>query len=158
MALTPCMSCMKQCGYLCGGLAALNIWFWIGMTVFNAMGNPWIKKEILLMPSFDSDTERFTTVFAIVAGVSTILSNKCLTLLSNFLQQLNVLCMIGCCWCTTSKCYQDKDAIEYYVGGGARVSSEFKASIQRDSGALAGPSGIVNNSNDLDAGDGKLIR
>ena len=26
--------------------------------------------------------------------------------------------MVGCCWCTTSSCYQDKDKIEYYVGRG----------------------------------------
>lgn len=70
MALTPCMSCMKQCGYLCGGLAALNIWFWIGMTVFNAMGNPWITKEILLIEDYQADVSRFTTVFAICIAVS----------------------------------------------------------------------------------------
>ena len=70
MALTPCMSCMKQCGYLCGGLAALNIWFWIGMTVFNAMGNPWITKEILLIENYQADVSRFTTVFAICIAVS----------------------------------------------------------------------------------------
>ena len=70
MALTPCMSCLKQCGYLCGGLAALNIWFWIGMTVFNAMGNPWIAKEILLMDTYTADVSRYTTVFAICIAVS----------------------------------------------------------------------------------------
>ena len=70
MALTPCMSCLKQCGYLCGGLAALNIWFWIGMTIFNAMDNPWIKKELLLM-DYTADVSRFTTVFAICIAVST---------------------------------------------------------------------------------------
>ena len=75
MALTPCMSCLKQCGYLCGALAALNIWFWIGMTIFNAMGNPWIKKEILLMKSYEADTDRYTTVFAIVMVVSQMISH-----------------------------------------------------------------------------------
>ena len=70
MALPPCMSCLKQCGYLCGALAALNIWFWLGMTIFNAMGNPWIKKEILLMKSYEADTSRYTTVFAICIAVS----------------------------------------------------------------------------------------
>ena len=44
-----------------------------------------------------------------------------------FVLQLNIVCMISCCWCTTSKCYQDKDAVEYYVGGGARVSQDFDA-------------------------------
>ena len=70
MALTPCMSCLKQCGYLCGMLAALNIWFWIGMTVFNAMDNKWIKKEILLYESYTADTSKFTTVFAVCIAVS----------------------------------------------------------------------------------------
>ena len=56
MALTPCMTCLKSCGYLCGLLAGLNIWFWIGMTAFNAMGNPWIAKEILMKEEFTSDT------------------------------------------------------------------------------------------------------
>ena len=70
MALTPCMSCLKQCGYLCGMLAALNIWFWIGMTVFNAMDNKWIKKEILLYDSYTADTSKFTTVFAVCIAVS----------------------------------------------------------------------------------------
>ena len=70
MALTPCMSCLKQCGYLCGGLAALNIWFWIGMTIFNAMDNKWIKKEVLLLESYEADTSRYTTVFAVCIGVS----------------------------------------------------------------------------------------
>ena len=35
----------------------------------------------------------------------------------SFFLQLNVACMIGCCGCTKSSCYQDKDKIEYYVGG-----------------------------------------
>ena len=73
MALTPCMSCLKQCGYLCGMLAALNIWFWIGMTVFNAMDNKWIKKEILLYDSYTQDTSKFTTVFAVCIAVSRFL-------------------------------------------------------------------------------------
>ena len=71
MAITPCMQCLKTCGYLCGTLAALNIWFWLGMTVFNAMGNPWITKEILLFDDYlDKDAQRFTTVFAACILVS----------------------------------------------------------------------------------------
>jgi len=71
MAITPCMQCLKTCGYLCGTLAALNIWFWIGMTVFNAMGNPWITKEILLYDDFlDPDASRFTGVFGACIAVS----------------------------------------------------------------------------------------
>ena len=76
MALTPCMSCLKQCGYLCGLLAALNIWFWIGMTIFNSMDNKWIKREILLFESYDADTSRYTTVFAICIVVSLSLSKS----------------------------------------------------------------------------------
>ena len=71
MALTPCMSCLKQCGYLCGALAALNIWFWLGMTIFNSMNNGYIKTEMLLI-ELDDDSSRFTTVFAVVCIVSTI--------------------------------------------------------------------------------------
>ena len=74
MAISPCMQCLKTCGFLCGTLAALNIWFWIGMTVFNAMGNPWITKEILLYDDFlDKDAERFTTVFAACILVSPLI-------------------------------------------------------------------------------------
>ena len=71
MSISPCMQCLKTCGFLCGTLAALNVWFWIGMTVFNAMGNPWITKEILLYDDYlDKDAERFTTVFAACILVS----------------------------------------------------------------------------------------
>ena len=115
MALTACMQCLKSCGYLCGLLAALNIWFWLGMTIFNAMGNPWINMEIL-KEDFAADTSRFTTVFAIVLIVSTSLSSS--KLIWSFKRvQLNVLCMIGCCFCTTMDCYADKDAIVYYTKG-----------------------------------------
>jgi len=50
MALTPACDGLKKCGYLCGFLAALNIWFWIGITVFNSMDNAWIRQELLKMP------------------------------------------------------------------------------------------------------------
>ena len=43
--------------------------------------------------------------------------------------QMNLLCCLGCFGCTNSKCYQDKDAVEYYTGNGARVNQEFKSSI-----------------------------
>ena len=70
MAISACMNCLKSCGYLCGLLAGLNIWFWIGMTVFNAMDNPWIKKEMLNYPSYNSDSSRFTIVFGVCIAVS----------------------------------------------------------------------------------------
>ena len=72
MAITPCMNCLKSCGYFCGALAGLNIWFWLGMTVFNAMGNPWINKEMLLYEEFyPEDGNKFTYVFAACILVST---------------------------------------------------------------------------------------
>ena len=92
------MSCLKTCGYVCGGLAALNIWFWIGMTVFNAMGNPWITKEIIGKENYTDDVSSFTTAFGL-----------CIL--------LNALCMVGCCGCTKAGCYQDKDKVVYYVPG-----------------------------------------
>ena len=111
MALTPCMTCLKSCGYLCGLLAGLNIWFWIGMTIFNAMGNPWIAKEILMQKEFTSDTSQFTTVFGLCIFVSAIFFLSYMILF-----QLNLLCLVGCCWCTKCPCYQDKDQIVYYAG------------------------------------------
>ena len=30
---------------------------------------------------------------------------------------MNVLCMVGCCYCTTMDCYADKDAVVYYSKG-----------------------------------------
>ena len=110
MAVSPCMTCLKSCGYLCGLLAGLNIWFWIGMTVFNAMGNPWIAKEILKEETYTGDFKKFTTVFGICIFVSVVFP------LSTFIFQLNILCLIGCCWCTTCPCYQDKDQIVYFAG------------------------------------------
>ena len=71
MAISGCMSCLKTCGYLCGVLAALNIWFWIGMTVFNSMDNPWIKKEIIKLDSYTEDASKYTTIFGMCVLVST---------------------------------------------------------------------------------------
>ena len=102
MAISATMQCLKVCGYLCGTLAAINIWFWVGMTIMQAtasdgMGNPWINKEILLYDKFlDPDAHRFVTVFAI-----------CIL--------LNLLCFVGCCYCTTCSCYQDKDQVVYFT-------------------------------------------
>ena len=84
MAVAAWKSCFKFCGYFCGALAALNIWFFIGTTIMTALGNPWITEEIITLPITDyktDDAKKFVTVFAICIG-------------------LNVLCMVGCCWCT----------------------------------------------------------
>ena len=71
--------------------------------------------------------------------------------------------MIGCCWCTTSKCYQDKDVIEYYTGhGGVRVNDELKGSLNkyRDDDGVEMQDGVANDErreSERLAG-GKLIR
>lgn len=74
MAVAAWKQCFKFCGYLCGTLAALNIWFWIGMTLFTAMGNPYITKEILLIEDLnaykDDKAKDFVMVFAVCIGVS----------------------------------------------------------------------------------------
>ena len=84
MAISACMSCLKTCGYLCGALAALNIWFWIGMTVFNSMDNPWIKKEVIMLDSYTADASKYTTVFALCIVVSITKPN--------LLTQSNLIC------------------------------------------------------------------
>ena len=62
-------ACLKRCGYLCGMLAVVNILFWIGITIFNAMGRPpviydifkkltgnrWMDSELLLNLSLTND-------------------------------------------------------------------------------------------------------
>ena len=75
MAVAAWKSCFKFCGYLCGALAALNIWFFIGLTIFQSTnnGNPYLVEEMLGAPitSF-KDYDKFITVFGICIGVSSI--------------------------------------------------------------------------------------
>ena len=131
MAGSAWKGCFKFCGYFCGALAALNIWFFIGLTVFQSMkgGNPWIAEEMLALSitEFKSDdASKFVKVFAICIG-------------------LNVLCMIGCCGCTQSKCYKDKDVVVYHVPVSSRVADEFTGDIQskRDSDVDGGQSALI---------------
>lgn len=64
--------CFQFCGYFCGTIAALNIWFFIGMTLFNALGNPYLEYYVMKYPRFENpDAGRFTTIFAGVIIVST---------------------------------------------------------------------------------------
>ena len=83
MAVAAWKQCFKFCGYLCGTLAALNIWFWIGMTLFQAMGNPYITKEILLIEDLNAykgdKAKDFVMVFAVCIGVSVLLFPLTLT-------------------------------------------------------------------------------
>ena len=46
MALTDKQKLGKCCGIFCAFLACLNIWFFIGITVFQAMNNPYLKIEL----------------------------------------------------------------------------------------------------------------
>ena len=76
--------------------------------------------------------------------------------------------MIGCCACTKSGCYQDKEAVEYYVGGGARVSQDFdaKRAVNGSDGdfdsarGLRNPNGVASDEarDQQFVADGKLIR
>ena len=69
MALTPMCGGLQKCGYLCGFLAALNLWFWIGVSIFNSMDNPFIRDRLLKMP-IQNDSSGWTVPFIIVALVS----------------------------------------------------------------------------------------
>ena len=72
--------------------------------------------------------------------------------------------MVGCCGCTKSACYQDKDKVEYYVGGGSgynnKVTEEeriqMSASVNGEV-AYRGVAADERDSADQLAGD-KLIR
>ena len=93
MAISGCMQCLKTCGYLCGGLAALNIWFWLGMTIFNSMDNLWLKKNVMKYEGttwIDADASKFTTIFGMCILVSFLYLNSIL----NF---LTFLILIFCC-------------------------------------------------------------
>mmetsp|Transcript_6920 Transcript_6920/g.9586 ORF Transcript_6920/g.9586 Transcript_6920/m.9586 type:complete len:118 (+) Transcript_6920:142-495(+) len=117
------------------------------MTTFQYMGSPYISSEILLIENaiveYKSDKAKdFVLVFAICIA-------------------LNIACMIGCCWCTKCQCYQDKDAIVYYVGGGARVA-DFDSNANRGVGNLNGSEDGAGFQQRMapqtNGGDGRLIR
>ena len=93
MAISGCMQCLKTCGYLCGGLAALNIWFWLGMTIFNSMDNLWLKKNVMKYEGttwIDADASKFTTIFGMCILVSFLYLNSILNFLTFFI-------VIFCC-------------------------------------------------------------
>ena len=97
MAISGCMQCLKTCGYLCGGLAALNIWFWLGMTIFNSMDNLWLKKNVMKYEGttwIDADASKFTTIFGMCILVSFLYSPKIPYSVLNF---LTFFIVIFCC-------------------------------------------------------------
>ena len=74
MALSNTMACFKFCGTLCGILSVLNIWFWLGMTVFSAMGNTYLAFGFEGFGIGESDNKKFTTIYGIVLLVSNLKS------------------------------------------------------------------------------------
>ena len=38
--------------------------------------------------------------------------------------------MVGCCFCTKAGCYQDKDQVEWYVGGQGAKAFEYNGGEQ----------------------------
>merc|ERR1712013_243679 len=95
MALTDKQKLGKCCGIFCSFLACLNIWFFIGMTIFQAKSNAFMKTKLENFENAGDDSSNWTTAFAITLG-------------------LNVICMFGCYGCTTMGCYKDQDEIVYY--------------------------------------------
>ena len=70
MALSGTMQCLKMCGFFCGILSVLNIWFWFGMTVFSAMGNTYLSFEFEGYELGEQDNPRFTMIYGVCIAVS----------------------------------------------------------------------------------------
>ena len=70
MALTDKQKFGKCCGIFCSFLACLNIWFFLGMTIFQAMGNSFVKIELEKFANADDDSGNWLLAFGIVLIVS----------------------------------------------------------------------------------------
>ena len=70
MALTDKQKFGKCCGIFCSFLAMLNIWFFLGVTTFQAMNNPYLKIELEGFENASDDSSQWTVAFGIVLGVS----------------------------------------------------------------------------------------
>ena len=70
MALTDKQKFGKCCGIFCSFLAVLNIWFFLGLTTFQAMNNPYLKIELEGFENAGDDSSAWLTSFGIVLGVS----------------------------------------------------------------------------------------
>ena len=75
MALTDKQRLGKCCGIFCAFLACLNIWFFIGLSVFQAMNNPYLKIELEAFENAGDDSSNWLTAFLTTLGVSVILSS-----------------------------------------------------------------------------------
>ena len=91
MALSPTMQCFKICGFLCGIISVLNIWFWLGMTIFSAMGNTYLSFgfEGFEFDKINTDDKKFTMIYAIVMLVSDKTSWKTNRLSNRYVDRLN---------------------------------------------------------------------
>ena len=72
MALTDKQKFGKCCGIFCSFLAVLNIWFFLGLTTFQAMNNPYLKIELEGFENAGDDSSAWLTSFGIVLGVSSL--------------------------------------------------------------------------------------
>ena len=70
MALTSKQTFGKCCGIFCSFLACLNIWFFLGMTIFQAMNNAFVKIELEKFDNAGDDGSNYLTSFAVTLGVS----------------------------------------------------------------------------------------
>ena len=70
MALTDKQKLGKCCGIFCSFLACLNIWFFLGMTIFQGMGNAFVKEELEKFANAKDDSSNWLAAFGITLGVS----------------------------------------------------------------------------------------
>ena len=73
MALTDKQKLGKCCGIFCSFLACLNIWFFLGMTIFQGMNNAFVKTQLEKFPNAGDDSSNWLTAFGITLGVSIFL-------------------------------------------------------------------------------------
>ena len=106
MALKDKQKLGKCCGIFCSFLACLNIWFFLGLTTFQFMENPFVKIELEGFENAGDDASNWKTAFAVSIG-------------------LNLVCMLACFFCTKCDCYKDRDEVVYYKGvqGGSAVNA-----------------------------------
>ena len=60
---------------------------------------------------------------------------------------MNILCCLGCCFCTKCSCYQDKDQVVYYKPGNVDFNQKRIINGSDDGSAAAAfrnPDGVAN--------------
>ena len=71
MALTDKQKFGKCCGIFCSFLACLNVWFFIGLTAFQAMNNPYMKIKLEGFENAGDESSQWLIAFGTTIGVST---------------------------------------------------------------------------------------